>query len=160
MPLYATKRVIDRLKVEFEYAFAEKKYPGVPKVVTYPITGEKNFGAAGLTFTPIQVMHYKLPVLGFRIGNFAYVTDASYIAPKEMDKLRDCHTIILNGLQYEPHISHFTVPQAIAILEELKPKQAFLTHISHRLPPHREASQALPDFIKLAFDELTIHLPD
>ena len=83
MPLYASKRVIDRLKVEFEYAFAEKKYPGVPKVVTHEINENDPFEAAGLTFTPIQVMHYKLPVLGFRIGSFAYVTDASSIAPRK-----------------------------------------------------------------------------
>lgn len=157
MPVYAHPRVVAQLKREFAYIFAEEKYPGIPQILIKEIENQP-FLAEGVPFTPIQVMHYRLPVLGFRVENFTYITDANYIAPAEMDKIRGSDVVVLNGLQAEPHISHFTLAQAIEVLEELQPKAAYLTHISHRLGRHADVEKRLPSFIKLAYDGLQLEL--
>lgn len=157
MPVYAHPRVVAQLKREFAYIFAEEKYPGIPQITIKEIENQ-GFMAEGVSFMPIQVMHYRLPVFGFRVENFTYITDANYIAPAEMDKIRGSEVVVLNGLQAEPHISHFTLAQAIEILEELQPKTAYLTHISHRLGRHADVEKRLPSFIKLAYDGLQIEL--
>ncbi|SFC43227.1 phosphoribosyl 1,2-cyclic phosphate phosphodiesterase [Flexibacter flexilis DSM 6793] len=157
MPVYAHPRVVAQLKREFAYIFAEEKYPGIPKITVQEIDNQP-FLAEGVPFMPIQVMHYRLPVFGFRVENFTYITDANYIAPAEMDKIRGSEVVVLNGLQAEPHISHFTLAQAIEVLEELQPKVAYLTHISHRLGRHADVEKHLPSFIKLAYDGLQLSL--
>jgi phosphoribosyl 1,2-cyclic phosphate phosphodiesterase len=157
MPVYAHNRVINQLKREFAYIFADEKYPGVPQIKIQEID-KQPFVAEGVTFTPIEVLHYKLPVLGFRVGDFSYITDANYIAPEELDKMRGSKVVVLNGLQAEPHISHFTLAQAIEILEELKPEVGYLTHISHKLGRHADVQKKLPSFIKLAHDGLRVKI--
>jgi phosphoribosyl 1,2-cyclic phosphate phosphodiesterase len=155
MPIYAHNRVFDQLKKEFSYVFAENRYPGVPRVEVHPIDGSP-FHLQDTTVIPIQVMHHKLPVFGFRIKDFTYITDANYISPEEMDKIRGSRTLVLNALQKTPHMSHFTLEEALEMISELKPARTFLTHISHKLGKHRDISKELPEGVQLAFDGLSI----
>ncbi|PIQ21660.1 MAG: hydrolase [Cytophagales bacterium CG18_big_fil_WC_8_21_14_2_50_42_9] len=158
MPVYAEDRVIKQLKQEYAYIFSGQNYPGIPRVNLYPITHDQPFEVAGINVTPIRVMHYKLPVLGFRINNFTYITDANFISEAEKAKIAGSEVIVLNALRKEPHISHFSLSEAINILTELKPRKAYLTHISHIMGFHREVEKELPEFISLAYDGLKIAL--
>lgn len=157
MPLYAEDRVIEALKREFYYAFLEKKYPGVPNLVLHEIDSNP-FTVEHFEVTPIRVMHHKLPVFGFRINNFAYITDANYIAEEELKKLENLDVLVLNALRYEKHISHFNVEEALEVIERLQPKQTYLTHISHLLGLHDVENKKLPQNVQLAFDGLVIHI--
>lgn len=157
MPIYGRRSVLDTLKRDFAYAFSEYKYPGIPQMQLHEIGGQP-FEAAGLTIIPIEVMHYKLPVLGFRTGDFSYITDANRIDSAEMDKMRGSRVIVFDALQHEPHISHFTLAQAVEILAELQPERAYLTHMSHRLGLHREINRTLPPFIRLGYDGQRIEI--
>ena len=157
MPIFAEPRVLEQLKKEFAYVFAEHKYPGVPQVSLHPIADDQEpFEVLGLRVQPLRALHYKLPVLGFRIGDLAYLTDANKLPASTMEQLRGADTIVLNALRHEPHISHFTLSEAVAILEELKPRRAYLTHISHQLGRHREVEATLPPWVRLAYDGLIV----
>lgn len=159
MPVYAEQRVLDQLRREYAYIFAEHKYPGVPQVQTIPIVDDTtSFDVQGVTFHPIRALHYRLPVLGFRVGNFTYVTDANHLEPEALERMRGSEIIVLNALRHEPHISHFSLTEAIAVLEDLAPRRAYLTHISHLLGKHREVEAALPDFVRLAYDGLRVEV--
>jgi phosphoribosyl 1,2-cyclic phosphate phosphodiesterase len=159
MPVYAEQRVIKQLKQEFAYIFAEHKYPGVPQVRLHPIEADDQpFDVLGVAVQPLRAMHYRLPVLGFRIGGFAYLTDANLISEETMTLLRGADTVVLNALRREPHVSHFTLGQAVEILEELRPRRAYLTHISHQLGRQREVEAELPHWIRLAHDGLQIEV--
>ncbi|MFK8039162.1 MAG: MBL fold metallo-hydrolase [Crocinitomicaceae bacterium] len=155
MPIYATEQVQVGLKREFHYVFADFQYPGIPKVVVNTITTEP-FELFGKIVQPIEVMHYKLPVLGFRIDDFTYITDANFISPEEKEKIKGTEILVLNALRQEPHISHFTLAEALELIAEIKPKKAYLTHISHLLGSHNMVSETLPDNVELAYDGLTI----
>jgi phosphoribosyl 1,2-cyclic phosphate phosphodiesterase len=157
MPIYGEERVLKQIQQEFAYIFSGHNYPGIPRVTLYPIT-EEPFSIAGIPITPIRVMHYKLPVLGFRIKDFTYITDANFISDKEKEKIAGSEVIVLNALRKEPHISHFSLSEAVALFQELKPKKAYLTHISHLMGLHREVETELPDFVHLAYDGLTLAL--
>jgi phosphoribosyl 1,2-cyclic phosphate phosphodiesterase len=159
IPVFAEPRVIRQLQQEFAYIFAEQKYPGVPQVSVHAIESDTEpLDVLGLSVQPIRALHYRLPVLGFRLGGFVYLTDANYLAPETLDLLRGADTIVLNALRKEPHISHFTLAQAVEILEELRPRRAYLTHISHQLGRHREVEAELPSWIRLAYDGLKIEV--
>ncbi len=155
MPVYATERVQQAIKREFAYIFAEEKYPGIPQIDLFGI-GHQDFMVNEVKVTPIEVLHHKLPVKAFRIGNFTYITDANFISEEEKNKIRGSEVIVINALRRNHHISHYTFEEAITLMEELKPKRAYFTHISHQLGTHDEVSLELPDFIKLAYDGLTI----
>ncbi|MGX5818617.1 MBL fold metallo-hydrolase [Chitinophaga lutea] len=142
---------------EFSYAFADMKYPGIPELNLRTILDEP-FHVNGLRFMPINVLHHKMPVLGFRFGDFTYITDANYIAPEEKEKIRGSQVLVLNALRREKHISHFTLDEAIAIGQELEIPQVFLTHISHQLGLHAEVEPQLPQGFRLAYDGLTVEL--
>jgi phosphoribosyl 1,2-cyclic phosphate phosphodiesterase len=157
MPLYATSRVINQLRTEFSYAFAEKKYPGVPKIRTHEIANTP-FRVNGLEFNPIEVLHYKLPVFGYRIGDFTYITDANSIPDGEYDKIRGSRVLVLNALQKEGHISHFTLEEAIDIARDIGAERTYFTHISHRMGTHATISEELPEGIELAYDGLKIEI--
>ncbi len=157
MPLYARQEVIDQLKQEFAYCFAEKKYPGVPQVVTNPISLSP-FKIKDVTITPIEVMHYKLPVLGYRIGDFTYITDANFISEEEKEKIKGSKVLVLNALQKEDHISHFTLDQAVALAQEIGAEQTYLTHLSHNMGKHRDVEKELPEGIQIAHDGLIVEL--
>lgn len=153
MPIYGRAAVIEQIKREFFYIFSDFKYPGIPRV-DVNIIENKPFQVQGIEVMPIEVLHYRLPVFGFRIGDFTYITDANFIDREELDKIRGSKVIILNALQKEKHISHFTLSEAVALLEELQPEKAFLTHISHKLGLHAEVEKELPPFIRLGYDGL------
>lgn len=157
MPIYAEPRVIEALEREFHYAFSETSYPGVPQLIVHPI-GLKEFEIEGVTVTPIRAFHHQLPILGFRIGNFAYITDANRIEESELNKLAGLEVLVVNALRKESHISHFTLDEAVEIATQINPKQTYLTHISHMLGKHNEVNKGLPKNISLAFDQLQIHL--
>ncbi|MGD1890988.1 MAG: MBL fold metallo-hydrolase [Cyclobacteriaceae bacterium] len=155
MPVYAHARVIESLKREFAYVFAEKKYPGVPQIDIHEISLEP-FSVLGIPFQPIEVMHYKLPVLGFRVYDFTYVTDAKTIADSEKEKIRGSKVLVLDALQKQSHLSHLTLEEALALIKELQPEQTYLIHMSHRMGLHREILKELPANVSLAYDGLTI----
>jgi len=155
MPVYATAQVEQGLKKEFHYIFAANQYPGIPKIDLHHITNTP-FELLGKTITPITVMHYKLPVTAFRIDNFTYITDANYISSTEKQKLIGTETLVVNALRDTPHISHFTLTEALQLIAEIKPKKAYLTHISHLLGQHNMISKQLPPHVELAYDGLTI----
>lgn len=157
MPVYGRQQVIDQLKIEFAYAFKEKKYPGVPQILTNVITNEI-FSINGTAIEPIEVFHHKLPVFGFRIKDFTYVTDASSISDTEKEKMKNSEVLVLNALQIHDHISHFTLREALEVIEELQPRKAYLTHISHKLGLHGKISEELPEGVELAYDGLKIEI--
>ena len=157
MPVYARLQVIEQLKREFSYVFAEKKYPGVPQIQINEINNNP-FLIGETEITPIEVMHYKLPVYGFRIKDFTYITDANYIAPDELEKIKGTKVLVLNALQKEEHISHFTLDEAVEIVNIIQPEKAYFTHMSHKLGKHRDIDAELPDNMQLAFDGLKLHL--
>ncbi|WP_020527253.1 MBL fold metallo-hydrolase [Flexithrix dorotheae] len=157
IPVYAQTQVINHLKTEFSYMFADKKYPGVASVDIREIKN-KPFRVNDTLITPIEVMHYKLPVFGFRINDFTYITDANYIAEEELEKVKGSKIMVLNALQTQPHISHFTLEEAIQVIEKVKPEKAFLTHISYKLGFHADVEKYLPARIRLAYDGLQLEL--
>lgn len=158
MPLYARKQVLAQIKSEFYYAFEENPYPGVPHLALHELTGS-TFSIGDATFTPIEVMHHKLPVYGFRLGDFTYITDANYISEEELEKVKGSKVLVLNALQKEPHISHFTLAQALEVAEKVGAPQTYFTHISHRLGLHSQVEESLlPAHVRLAYDGLELHL--
>lgn len=154
--VYATLRVQERLKEQYSYIFNSPNYPGIPSIELITINSEETFTAAGISFIPIEVMHGNLPVLGFRINDFTYITDANFISPKEKAKMEASKIIVINALRKEKHHSHFSLSEAIKIIEELNPEKSFLTHISHHLEPHDELENCLPAKVNIAFDGLTL----
>ncbi len=154
--VYAEDKTLKTLKNEFAYAFAEIKYPGAPEINLHEIT-ENEFVVEGVKIIPLRALHYKLPVLGFRIGNFAYITDANFIPEATYSLLTDLDILVINGLRWEEHISHFTLPEALAEIEKIKPKQAFITHIGHQLGKHEDVSKKLPANVWLSYDGLTLY---
>lgn len=157
MDVYAVPRVQASLQKEFSYIFAEYKYPGIPKLNLHTI-GNEPFYVGPVKFTPIEVLHYKLPVLGFRIHDFTYITDAKTIAESEIEKIKGSKVLVINALQKEPHISHFTFDEAIAFAQRIGAETTYFTHISHRLGKHVEVSLQLPQGIQLAYDGLKLDL--
>lgn len=153
--VYCEKRVEAAIKKEFHYAFEEPKYPGVPEMTIHQIHLDP-FQLFGIHITPIQVMHFKLPVLGFRFNDFVYITDAKTIEQSELEKIKGCKVLVLNTLRREEHISHFTLEEAVQMVEYIKPEKAYFTHISHQLGTHQEVENELPQHISLAYDGLTL----
>ncbi len=155
MDIYATTRVQEAIHRMFPYIFSDNKYPGIPKLELHTFFDEP-FKINKSTFIPINVMHYKMPVKAFRIENITYITDANFIAEEEKEKIKGSEIIIVNALRKEEHISHFTFDQALALMEELKPKKAYFTHISHQLGKYADIKRQLPDWIEPAYDGLVI----
>ena len=152
IPVYAVERVQEELKRRFDYVFAEKKYPGAPTLELHTISKDEKFEVAGIPIIPIEVIHGKLPVLGFRFGDFTYITDARTIQEEEMEKIKGTKVLILNALHYYEHHSHYNVPQALEVIEQLKPEKAYLTHVSHHMGLAAEVNKVLPSNVQLAYD--------
>ena len=157
MPLFASKETADAIKRDFYYAFAEKKYPGVPSLELH-VKEKEPFSIADLDFQPIQVKHLHMDVTGYRIGNFTYITDANYISEEEKQKIKGSKVLVLNALRKEKHLSHFTLQEAIDLSVELQIPTTYFTHISHQLGLHEEVSKELPAGMFLAYDGLVIHV--
>jgi len=158
-PFYAHKRVFQYLYKRYSYIFeTENKYPGTPSVEEVEISKEKSFKIGGKTVIPIEAYHSKLPILGFRIDNFTYLTDVKTIADEEIEKIKGTTILVLNALREEPHHSHLNVAEALELVAKVKPKRTYLTHISHLLGFHDEVERKLPENVFLAYDTLTIQL--
>lgn len=155
MPVFAREQVLQQLKQEFAYAFTEKKYPGIPQISLNTIVNEP-FLVEGVKVIPIEGIHYKLPVFGFRIGDFTYLTDLNYISEQELKKVRGTKVLVVGALQKQKHLSHFNLEEALDLIAVIRPEQAYLTHISHRMGLHREVEEELPANVKLAYDGLRI----
>ena len=157
MQLYCTKPTQEALKREFPYVFSKFKYPGIPEVKINIIKNEP-FKIQDTTIIPIEAQHYMMPVFGFRIKNFVYLTDVSAMSEAEKEKMKGADLIILDALRKKPHISHFNLEQALALLAELKPKQALLIHISHYMGLNDKVNKELPLHINLAYDGQVVSL--
>ena len=157
MEVYGEDYVLDTLKREFSYAFAEKKYPGVPRINLNQIDN-KNFSIKNQIIEPIRGIHYQLPVLGFKFDKLAYITDINYISDQEMKKLMNLDVLIINALRIEKHVSHFSLSEALDVIKKCRPKKAYLTHISHALPAYDELSKTLPKHVFMAYDGLKIEI--
>lgn len=155
--VYGNEFSLDGIKREIPYAFHDFAYPGVPKIILHPISLEP-FSIGDIPIIPIKVWHLKMPVFGFRFGDFTYITDANKIDSDEKEKIIGSKIIVLNALRNEPHISHFTIEEALQLVFELKVPTAYFTHISHQLGRHEEVNKILPNGISLAFDSLKINI--
>ncbi|NRB58920.1 MAG: MBL fold metallo-hydrolase [Winogradskyella sp.] len=154
--LYAHKRVFKALKKRFDYIFTSKeKYPGVPSVIKHKIKN-RPFRLGNLEVMPVDGLHYKLQVFGFRFGDFAYLTDMKTVADEEVAKLKNLDTLVVNALREEPHMSHFNLEEALEFIKKVNPKRAYLTHISHHMGFHDKVQQKLPKNVYLAYDNLQI----
>lgn len=153
MDVFANEMTQEVLVREFPYVFSESKYPGVPDIRLHTIDTDP-FKIGDLPIIPIEVWHLKMPVLGFRFGNFTYITDANRIEDKEKEKIKGTEVLVLNALRKEKHISHFNLEEALAVAEEIGASRTYFTHVSHQLGLHKEVNQSLPDNIELAYDGL------
>lgn len=158
MAVYATEATQETIRREFEYIFSNSSYPGVPQVELYTLDKSNPITIGDITLIPIEVMHYKMPVLGFRINQFTYITDANFISEEELTKVHGTDILVLNALRREPHISHFTLDQAIELAQTIGASNTYLTHISHQLGLHEEVSKELPAGIQLSYDQFVINL--
>ena len=157
MDIYADSLTEEALRRDFYYAFSDTRYPGIPELNLNTIT-EEPFLVGDIPVQPIQVWHHRMPVLGFRFGAFTYITDANRIEPDQQLKIKGSEIIVLNALRKQDHLSHFTLEQALLLIEQLQIPTGYLTHISHQLGKHAEVEAELPPQIHLAFDGLVLEL--
>ncbi|MDP4224704.1 MAG: MBL fold metallo-hydrolase, partial [Bacteroidota bacterium] len=152
--IFAEERVQKAVKKEYSYVFAEYQYPGIPKMRLNAIN-EYSFHVKGISILPLRVFHYRLPVYGFRIGNFAYITDANYIPEETKEKIFGVKYLVINALRKEKHISHFSLREAVDFVSQISPRKAYITHISHQMGRYNDISAGLPTEILLAYDGLS-----
>lgn len=157
MNIYANSLTEEAVRRDFYYAFTDKKYPGVPELNLITID-ENPFFVGDIPVQPIQVLHHKMPVYGYRFGDFTYITDANRIEESEKEKIRGSKVLVLNALRRETHISHFTLTEAVSMALELEVPEVYFTHISHQLGKHEDVNRELPPHIRLAFDGQVVRL--
>ena len=157
-PVYAQPGVLKNLRDRIPYCFIDHPYPGVPLFELHPVE-EAPFKIKGVEITPLPVMHYRLPILGYRIGGTAYITDANYISQSTMEKLKGLDMLIINALRFEPHLSHFSLSETLEVVRQLSPRRTKLIHMSDGIGLHRETSKLLPESVELAYDGEIISVP-
>ena len=157
-PIYCKSDVATDLKERVPYCFAEHPYPGVPALNINEIS-TKPFKIGDIEIIPLPVMHYKLPIVGYKIGNLAYITDAKVVPDSTIEILRGVDTLVINALRTKEHISHMTLAQALDVVNAIKPRITYLTHLSHDMGLHNEVSRRLPENVKIAYDDLSIFIP-
>lgn len=155
--VYSNRRTVEAVKRDYAYAFEEVRYPGVPDMDLH-VVGEDPFYIDEVEVVPVTVMHYRLPVTAFRVGDFAYITDANYIPEEGMRKLEGVECLVINALRKEKHLSHFSLEEALEVIERLGVKRAFLTHVGHQMGLAREVERTLPANVRLAYDGLTFEV--
>ncbi len=158
-PIYCRPDVACDLKARVPYCFVEKPYPGVPHLSLIEIADDIPFDVEGLRVTPLPVMHYKLPIVGFKIGGLAYITDAKDIPESTARLVEGVDTLVVNALRVTPHMSHMSLGDALAFISRVKPRVAYLTHLSHDMGPHASAERLLPPGVRIAYDGLTVDIP-
>jgi phosphoribosyl 1,2-cyclic phosphate phosphodiesterase len=157
MDIYAEERVQDALKQEYAYVFAENRYPGVPEMNLFNVDGYP-FEINGVKIIPIRCFHYKMPIYGYRIGDLTYITDANFISEEEKEKILGSKYIVINALRKQKHISHFTLGEALKLIEEFSPRKAFITHVSHQMGFHADIQAELPRNVSIAYDGLVVEI--
>lgn len=157
MKVYADSLTEEALRRDFYYAFSDHHYPGIPEIHLHTIA-EEPFLVGDIPVIPIQVWHHKMPVLGFRFGRFTYITDANRIEEDQQQKIVGSDVLVLNALRKQAHLSHFTLEEAVSMIQKLKVSQGYLTHISHQLGLHAEVASQLPEHIQLAQDGLVLEI--
>lgn len=153
--IFATQGVIDSINKEFPYVLKEKRFFGAPQL-HFHVIENKPFTVNGVEFTPIEVMHHKMPVFGFRVQDFTYITDASFISDEEKEKILGSEILVINALRKSPHISHFSLEQALEVIKEVQPEKAYITHLSHFMGLHEAIEESLPENVFIAYDGLRI----
>ena len=157
MDIYLTDAVGKAIRREFSYIFADFKYPGIPLINLHRITNHP-FDLFNQTILPIEVMHYQMPVFGYRIGDFTYITDAKSISEIELEKLEGTKILVINALRRETHVSHFTLNEALELIDRIKPQKGYLTHLSHQMGKHEDVMKELPSNVEIAYDGLIIEI--
>jgi phosphoribosyl 1,2-cyclic phosphate phosphodiesterase len=162
LPVFASARVAEEVRRRFAYVFAAERYPGAPMILLNIIDPHTPFSIKGVSIIPVEVMHGNLPVLGFRVGPLAYLTDARDIAEAQLDKLRDLEVLVLNALHHQEHRAHLNLRQALELIERLRPRRALLVHISHRMGRHAQVNATLPPSVALGYDgqEIVLRVDD
>jgi len=157
--IYAEDRVLHAVRKEYAYVFSENQYPGVPKMELHTVDNY-NIKLKEDTIIPLRIFHYRLPILGFRIGNLGYITDANYIPEETKEKLIGVKYLVINALRKEKHISHFSLGEALSFIEEISPRKAYITHIGHQMGIHAVVNSDLPANVTLAWDGLEVICED
>lgn len=157
MPVFGSEATLNQLKSDFAYIFGPKNYPGLPRI-ELNIIDENTFTINNIPIIPLPVLHLNMPVLGFRINNFSYITDTNNIPEPTLKKLEGTEILVLNALQRKPHISHYNLEEALAMVAQIKPTQAYFIHISHKLGLHADVVAELPNNVHLAYDGLRLSL--
>lgn len=158
MEVYCNPQAREAIERDYNYIFAEHEFPGLPEANLHEIDGNESFDVAGHVVVPIKAMHKDLPVLGYRIGRLAYITDANRIAPEELEKVMGVDTLVINALRKQKHFSHYCLPEALEIIAEVKPREAYITHMSHEMGFFAETEKELPVHVHLAYDGLKINI--
>lgn len=158
-PIYCRPDVAEDLRNRVPYCFAEHPYPGVPAFNLYEI-GTKPFKIGDIEIKPLPVLHYKLPIVGYKIGSLAYITDAKTIDDCTIEMMRGVDTLVINALRIKEHISHMSLSQSLDVIARVEPRIAYLTHLSHDMGLHDDVSSRLPENVKIAYDGLSIYIPD
>lgn len=156
MDVYLNAIAKHALMRDYGYIFEHHEYPGLPEADLHEV--DAPFVAAGVTVVPVKAMHKDLPILAFRVGEMAYITDANYIAPEELEKLKGVKVMVINALRRQKHFSHFSLPEALEVIDKVQPEQAYLTHISHEMGLHAEVEKTLPQGVFLAYDNLEVEI--
>ena len=156
--IYARDNAIVAIRRDYSYIFEKHIYPGLPEANLVEVSGKASFDVDNINIMPIEVMHKDLPILGYRIGDLTYITDANYISDQELEKLKDTKVLVINALRIETHFSHFSLSEALQIVERIKPERAYLTHMSHEMGFYNEVSRSLPQNVFLAYDGLEIEV--
>lgn len=158
MEIYCNKEARQAIERDYHYIFAPHEFPGLPEANLHELSGDNAFEAAGVEVMPIKAMHKDLPVLGYRIGKLAYITDANYIADAEQEKLKGVEVLVINALRKHKHFSHFCLEESLAIIDRVKPRVAYLTHMSHEMGLWADTSKELPANVFLAYDGLAVNI--
>ena len=156
MDVYLNAIAKHALMRDYGYIFEHHEYPGLPEADLHEV--DAPFVAAGVTVVPVKAMHKDLPILAFRVGEMAYITDANYIAPEELEKLKGVKVMVINALRRQKHFSHFSLPEALEVIDKVQPEQAYLTHISHEMGLHSEVEKTLSEGVFLAYDNLEVEI--
>ena len=158
LPVYGLPRVLDEVHRRFAYAFDGNGYPGAPKATLHPISGDNTLHICGVDIVPIHVEHGRLPILGYRVGDFGFITDANAVTEKETAKLKGVHTLVVNALHHRQHPAHFNLEEALAFIEKVGPSRAYITHVSHFMGKYADWTQRLPADVFAAYDGLVLDL--
>lgn len=158
MNVYGNREALETLRRDYAYIFSEHEYPGLPEAMLHQVDGSEPFSVAGVQVVPVRTLHKNLPILAYRIGGLGYITDTNYISEEELQKLAGVDVLVVNALRKEPHFSHFSLPEALEVVDALQPREAYLTHVSHQLGLVAEVEPELPSHVHIACDGMQVDI--